>query len=404
MTLLVQGGNAAIPNGELTVTVTYSPIAGADIDVSAFQLAATGKVRSDDDMCFYGQPSVSGGSLKLADSAPGRAVFKINPNGIDAAIDKIALTATIYENRSKFASCQSLSLSVVGAGGGDQIDAPITTNGMQETALILGEFYRRNGAWKFRLVAQGFAGGLEPLAKNFGVDIAAPAPAPSPTPAPAPAPAATPTPPPPPAPKISLNKITLDKRTSSISLEKKADFGEIKINLNWNTGKPAGGGGFLASFTKPKTIDLDLGCLFEMQDGSKSAVQALGNRFGDYHREPFIELMGDDRTGSVTDGEWMRINGAQWKTMKRILLFAFIYEGAPNWKSTDGVVTLYVPDQPPIEVRMNEEGSDKGMCVVALLENVGGAVKVSREVRFFNGHEEADKAYNWGMRWKAGSK
>mgnify|MGYP006203993529 CR=1 FL=1 len=38
-----------------------------------------------------------------------------------------------------------------------------------ETALILGEFYRRQGEWKFRCVAQGFAGGLEPLAKHFGV-------------------------------------------------------------------------------------------------------------------------------------------------------------------------------------------------------------------------------------------
>lgn len=400
MTVLTQGGNAPIPNGELTVTVNYSPIAGADIDVSAFQLASTGKVRGDSDMCFYGQQSVSGGALRLADSSPGRAVFKLNTAGLEAPIEKIALTATIHENRAKFASCPSLSLSVVGAAGGEQIDAPITTAGMQETALILGEFYLRNGAWKFRLVAQGFAGGLEPLAKNFGVEIAAPAPAPAPAAAPKPAPAPAPAP----APKISLSKITLDKKTSSISLEKKADYGEIKINLNWNTGKPAGGGGFFAKLTQPKGIDLDLGCLFEMQDGTKSAVQALGNRFGDYNRLPYIQLQGDDRTGAVSGGEWMRINGAEWKHIKRILVFAFIYDGVPSWSATDGVVTLYVPGQPPIEVRMNEEGGTKGMCAVALLENVGGAVKVSREVRFFNGHEDADRAYGWGMRWTAGSK
>jgi tellurite resistance protein TerA len=395
MTVLVPGGNAPIPNGDLTVTVTYSPIDGADIDVSAFQLTSTGKVRGDNDMCFYGQPSVSAGALRLAESAPGCAVFALNPNGIEASIEKIALTATIYENRAKFATCSNLALKVVGAPGGEQIDAPITTAGMQETALILGEFYRRNGQWKFRLVAQGFAGGLEPLAKNFGVEIAAPAPTPTPaaTPKPAPAPAPAPS-------KINLNKITLDKNTASISLEKKADFGEIKINLNWNRGSS---GGFL-SFGKSSSIDLDLGCLFEMQDGVKGCVQALGNCFGNYRNDPYIELMGDDRTGAVTDGEWLRINGAQWKDMKRILVFAFIYEGAPNWKSTDGIVTLYAPGQPPIEVRLNEEGGRHGVCAIAMLENVNGTVKVSREVQFFKGHEKLDRAYNWGMRWSAGSK
>lgn len=395
MTILVPGGNAPIPNGELTVTVIYSPIGGADIDVSAFQLTASGKVRGDHDMCFYGQLSVGEGALRLANSSAGRAVFTLTPNNIEPLIEKIALTATIHENRATFAACANLSLNVVGAAGGEPLDAPISTTGMQETALILGEFYRRNGQWKFRLVAQGFAGGLEPLAKNFGVEVAAPAPAA--TPAPAPAPAA-------PAPaKVSLSKITLDKSASKISLEKRADFGEIKINLNWHRGNASGGGGFLG-FGKAKGIDLDLGCLYELQDGYKGAVQALGSSFGGFRSKPYIELMGDDRTGAVSEGEWLRINGAQWKDVKRILVFAYIYEGAPNWTATDAVVTLYVPGQPPIEVRLNEEGGRLGMCAVALLENVNGAVNVSREVTFFTGHDKLDAAYQWGMRWSAGSK
>jgi tellurite resistance protein TerA len=198
-----------------------------------------------------------------------------------------------------------------------------------------------------------------------------------------------------------LSKISLDKNQKSISLEKKADFGEIKINLNWSRG--SGNGGFLG-FGKPKAIDLDLGCLYELQDGYKGVIQALGNAFGDYRHEPFIELMGDDRTGSVSDGEWLRINGAKWSEVKRIVVFAYIYEGAPNWSATDGVVTMYVPGQPPIEVRMNEEGGRLGMCAIALLENDRGAVKVSREVRFVKDHLVLDKTYGWGMRWSAGSK
>lgn len=58
----------------------------------------------------------------------------------------------------------------------------------------------------------------------------------------------------------------------------------------------------------------------------------------------------------------------------------------------------------PVEVRMNEEGGRHGTCAIALLENVGGAAKVSRQVDFHQGHQQLDRAYNWGMRWKAGSK
>ena len=95
------------------------------------------------------------------------------------------------------------------------------------------------------------------------------------------------------------------------------------MNLNWNQGTSGLLGGFLG---KRGAIDLDLGCLFEMQDGFKGAVQALGNRFGDLREEPYIQLMGDDRTGSVADGEWLRINGQQWNKIERILIFAFIYD------------------------------------------------------------------------------
>lgn len=394
MTQLVPGANAPVAAGPLTVDVSYSPLAGADIDVSAFLLTSSGKVRGDQDMCFYGQKSVNGGAVQLTEASSGRAVFTLDPGRLDPVIEKVALTATIYENKASFDSLSRLALTITG-----DIQADIPTAGMKETALILGEFYLRQGAWKFRCVAQGFAGGLEPLAKNFGVEVAAPQDQPAPAPAPAPVSA-------PPAVKstVSLSKITLDKTRASISLEKtSAGFGEIRVNLNWNRRSDSKGGGFF-SMKKSNAIDLDVGCLFELQDGHKGAVQALGNSFGSLNTEPFIKLMGDDRTGSVSDGEWLHINGAHWNKIRRILVYAFIYEGAPNWKETDGVVTIHAPGQPPIEVRLNEEGGRQGMCAIALLENDNGAVKVTRRVDFHNGHSNMDKAYSWGMRWAAGSK
>ncbi|SDW83315.1 tellurite resistance protein TerA [Pseudomonas syringae] len=391
MTQLVPGANAPVATGPLTVEISYAPLAGADIDVSAFLLTGSGKVRGDQDMCFYGQKSVNNGAVQQTEASAGRAVFTLDPSRLDSVIEKVALTATIYENKASFDAVSRLALSITGG-----IEAEIPTSGMKETALILGEFYLRQGAWKFRCVAQGFAGGLEPLAKNFGVEVAAPQDQPAPAPAPVPAPAVKST--------VSLSKITLDKTRASVSLEKNsAGFGEIRVNLNWNRRSDNKGGGFF-SMKKSNAIDLDVGCLFELQDGSKGAVQALGNSFGSLNSEPFIKLMGDDRTGSISDGEWLHINGGHWGKIRRILVYAFIYEGAPNWKETDGVVTIHAPGQPPIEVRLNEEGGRQGMCAIALLENDNGAVKVTRRVDFHNGHSNMDKAYGWGMRWAAGSK
>lgn len=393
MATLVPGGNAPVASGQLRVDVNYTPIPGADIDVSAFALSASAKVRGDGDMCFYGQPQILGGAVQLTDSSSGRAVFTLDLSRLESAVEKVALTATIYENKASFARVSQLS--VVVSGG---IEAPIPTSGMNETALILGEFYRRNGEWKFRCVAQGFNGGLEPLAKHFGVEVAAPAAAPTPAPAPV---VSTPPPAAPVVPKstISLSKVTLDKTRSSISLEKTAaGFGEIRVNLNWNQGKT---GGF---FKRSQSVDLDVGCLYELQNGEKGVVQALGESFGSLNREPYIQLMGDDRTGSVAGGEWLHINGAKWSEVRRICIFAFIYSGVPNWRETDGVVTIFIPGQPDIEVRLNEEGGREPMCAIAMLENVNGAVKVSRRVDFHRGHRLMDQAYGWGMRWTAGSK
>ncbi|MCA8296731.1 TerD family protein [Burkholderia sp. AU30198] len=402
MTMLVPGGNAPVATGQLRVDISCAPIPGAEIDISAFALTSAGKVRGDGDMCFYGQTSVLGGAVQLTTTTAGRAEFTVDLGRLDPAVEKVALTATIHENKATFDRVSMLTVAVTGG-----IEARIPTAGMNETALILGEFYRRHDAWKFRCVAQGFAGGLAPLATYFGVDIAVPSGSPAqslraPTPAPVPAPPLAPVPPDVPKSTIRLSKVTLDKSRPSINLEKTAaGFGEIKVNLNWNQNTSGLLGGLLG---KRNAIDLDLGCLFEMQNGFKGAVQALGKRFGTLREEPYIQLMGDDRTGSVADGEWLRINGQHWSEIERILVFAFIYDGAPNWKATDGVVTVFVPGQPEIEVRLNEEGGRHGMCAIALLENVNGAVKVSRRVDFHPGHEEMDRAYGWGMRWKAGSK
>ena len=401
ITQLVPGANCSVPSEKLHIEVILSPaqISGVEVDVSAFVLTTTGKVSNDDDMVFYGQPSPGNGSVAFLSNNAGHAKFSADLPKQLAGTEKIAFTATIHENRTKFSAFTSLQVIVKNAAGDTVLEATLPASGMVESALILGELYLRQGQWKFRAVGQGFAGGLKPLAEHFGVEV-------DDDPVPA---AAVPPPPSPASKPVSLSKVTLDKAKPRVSLEKKTEgFGEIRINLNWNRdpAPAAKSPGLLGGLfgDNNKGIDLDVGCLYEQQDGKISAIQALGNNFGSLRSDPFIELKGDDRTGTVSDGEWLHINGQQWKTFKRILVFAFIYKGSPNWAKTDGVITIYVPNEPPLEIPMTEEGSSLGMCAVVLLENLNGTLQVNREVRYFKGHKEMDQAYSWGLNWRAGSK
>ncbi|MCM1104439.1 MAG: TerD family protein [Clostridium sp.] len=187
-------------------------------------------------------------------------------------------------------------------------------------------------------------------------------------------------------------KVNLEKRGSSI--------GEILINLNWS--QPVKKGFFSRT---PRPIDLDLGCLYELKNGAKDAVQALGNNFGSLVEAPFVALDGDDRTGTSADGENLRVNGAMIPQIKRLLVYTFIYEGTANWRDANGIVTVKYPGSQDIIVQMDEYGASQRMCAIALFENQNDETfSVEKIVRFFDRHESMDRAFNWGLKWVPGRK
>lgn len=197
------------------------------------------------------------------------------------------------------------------------------------------------------------------------------------------------------------------QKGQKVSLKKGSGtgLGEILVNLNWNA-KPAGKGFFASLFGSGSSgIDLDLGCLFEMKDGRKGVVQALGNCFGSLSQPPYISLDGDDRTGAVATGENLRINGNRISELKRILVYTFIYEGVANWQQADATVTIKYPGAEDLVVRMDTYNSSNGMCGLALLENVNDETfSVEKIVQFYPGHRQLDEAFGWGLRWVAGRK
>ena len=408
------GKGQKIPLNENFLTIKFQrPDSALEIDTAAFLTQAGGKVAGDEDFVFYGNARHNSGAVTHKDDDS----IEIDLSRIPRHVEKISLTATIYDadkRRQNFSMIRGAALKIFGARG-ELATFPLE-NFSVETAIVLGEIYRYKGAWKFNATGAGFSGGLAALCNNFGIDVKDAQP-----PAPPPEPERSkintrrektstrrekitipPPPPPPPREEPPPPKKVELRKGQKVSLVKKgSSLGEIVINLNWS--QPPQKSGFFSRFTN-RGIDLDLACLFELKNGNIGAVQALGNHFGTLDYEPYIALDGDDRTGAVAAGETIRVNGKFADKIRRILIYTFIYQGAANWEEAKGVVTVNCPGSPELIVRMDEYGSKKHTCAIALLENVGGTFSVEKVVEFFDDSEQMDRAFDWGLRWTVGRK
>ena len=387
----------------LSINLDLDP-AGMSVDVSCFGLDSADKLSDERFMVFYNQLASPGDAVKL-ELGQGKGRFTVNLEALPETVAKLVFVAAIDGN----GAMRALGASKVTVNSG--VEFPLSGADFQdEKAVILAEVYRKDGVWRFGAVGQGFNGGLSALLKHFGGTEAPAAPASVPVPTLAAAPEQK---------KVSLSKVTLEKRGDKVSLDKKAGgrgFGRVLVNLNWNhsgaTPSTPVKTGFLAKLTGAAGstgVDLDLGCMYEMADGRPGLVQALGNAWGDFERAPFIKLEADDRTGQSKEGENLLINGDHFSDIKRALVFAFIYKGAPNWAATDGVVTINMPDQAPIEVRL-DQGGDQMMCAIAMIENRSGSMQVTKLAEYFSqqgkdsAHQIMDRRFGFGLKWTTGRK
>ncbi|HOW74539.1 MAG TPA: virulence factor SrfC family protein [Candidatus Competibacteraceae bacterium] len=178
---------------QVDLDLSWEPAEGPwMLDASAFALTAEGKVRNDGDFIFYNQPALADGGIDLEQE--GRR-FAVRLAELPADIIRIAIAVTLEAgNGETFAALRQVRLELRDGDSQTGIASfTLGTVGMTETAIIMGELYRRASEWKFRALGQGFAGGLAALAGNFGVDVSDEAGAASPVPPPA-APEASPQP------------------------------------------------------------------------------------------------------------------------------------------------------------------------------------------------------------------
>jgi tellurite resistance protein TerA len=388
-----KGANLPVAASAVRVELGWRAGPGVpDADASAL-LLVNGKVRSDADFVFYNQSAHASGAVrhegKRATAGTVTDALAVDLGRVEPAIDTIVLAASADGG---FGQVPGLNIRVLDAAGGAEIARFDSSDATVETAFVLGELYRRQDGWKFRAVGQGYETGLGGLATDFGITV-------DDTPTPAPPPSAEP---------VRLTKVTLTKQSPSVSLTKQGGTsGTMRVNLNWETLKPATG--WLRKAVASR-LDLDLCALFELTDGSKGVIQALGNSFGSLHRAPYIHLDADDRTGETTSGENLTINLDHKDAFRRILIFVTIYEGASSFAGLNATVTLWPQHGAPVDFSLDECTVPSNVCALALITNQSGDLVVQREARYLvpqrgvSPQRTVDYAYGWGMNWTPGRK
>ncbi|MFE2579236.1 TerD family protein [Streptomyces sp. NPDC059378] len=256
MAELRKGENTAVGSGCVTVELHT---VGDAVDLSALLVAADGKVRSDDDLVFYNQPSAESGAVRhLAADAGGPERIAVDPAALPADVDRVVLVGSCDpdDTTRTFSDVEDV-LVRAGQDGAEPVRFCPPALVDRERAVLLMELYRRGPVWKLRAIGQGYADGLAGLATDFGIRVeeprsasagerpdadhggsppvtpAAVQPEPEPEPGPPPVGGAGPTS----LRKPPLGRVSLDKGGRiSIGLDKTDRESVVTASLEWDGG------------------------------------------------------------------------------------------------------------------------------------------------------------------------
>ncbi len=194
--------------------------------------------------------------------------------------------------------------------------------------------------------------------------------------------------------------IILEKKGAQhhIQLQKDDTQGAIVIQLRWSNNAP---------------VDLDLGCYYELRNGKRKLIDALQfsggeggpkdrvTKQGCYTNPPYIWHTGDDRGDNESSRETIIVNAKGLAFIRRIIVYAYIYEGVAQWNLTDAVVNVNVPYQQSVTVKMGNTNDKRRFCAIAQLDfDNDNAITVKRLVSFHDTHSDCDRQYGWGFKYQ----
>ena len=170
MTQLAKGQRLSlrdtVPTGALQVGLA---VQGLPLDFACFGLDSAGKLLSDGDMTFFNQPRTPCGTVQAGGVAGDADGFAFQLHMLSALVERVVIV--VSAGGAGVASRTSAGHLMLLENQGEHEFARFEFTGSEfsaEQALMLGEFYRKDGDWRSTAVGQGFKGGLDALVQHFG--------------------------------------------------------------------------------------------------------------------------------------------------------------------------------------------------------------------------------------------
>ena len=134
-----------------------------DCDASAF-LCVSGHLLTSDDVVYFGNLAHNSGCVRhMGDNLTGAGegddeqIF-IDLASLPAKYDKVVLVVNIYHANQRgqhFGMIENAFIRICDAETGQELcKYNLSENYSGMTAMVFGEVYRRNGAWKFNAIGQ----------------------------------------------------------------------------------------------------------------------------------------------------------------------------------------------------------------------------------------------------------
>jgi tellurium resistance protein TerD len=180
---LTKGGNASIGSLQKFIvgmgwdTNETDSGQGFDLDASAFLLNASGKVISENHLVFYNNLKTPEGCVEhTGDNLTGAGdgddeAIRIDLSKLPAGCEKITFVVTIHDaevRKQNFGQVRNAFVRVYDPSSNEEIlKYDLGEDFSIETAIEFGELYQKDGAWKFKAIGTGFAGGLQKFVDKY---------------------------------------------------------------------------------------------------------------------------------------------------------------------------------------------------------------------------------------------
>lgn len=145
---------------------------------AAILCGADGRARSDADFVFFNQLSSPDESVQQRDEALAgdREQIEVDLPAVPAEVDRIVVVLYVNDGpaqRRTLGQLRSCVIRVLDATDNHELvrSEELAPAFVAETAVVLGELYRHENGWKFKVLGQGYSNGIAGVAADYRIPL-----------------------------------------------------------------------------------------------------------------------------------------------------------------------------------------------------------------------------------------